>query len=135
MTFSLEFQKRLKYDSLAPGISVEAVLRRANFETTCLAKIDTGLEVGLFERGVGEALEIEIESVTPRRFSTLTGVFQAYAHEVVLETLGFELQTVVYFAESYQVHRNILGRHGWLQLLRLGVVDYDSELYLSLYNE
>ena len=65
----------------------------------------------------------------------MTGVLTAYGHEVVLETLGLQLQTVVYFAESYEVKRNLLGRQGWLQLIRLGIVDYDSELYLSMYDE
>jgi len=54
---------------------------------------------------------------------------------MVLQTLGLEFQTFVYFAKSYEVRRNILGRQGWLQLVRLGLVDYDSELYLSPYDE
>ena len=70
-----------------------------------------------------------------KRLETLTRVLTAYGHEVVLELLGLKLQTVVYFAERDEVRRNLLGRQGWLQLLRLGIVDYDSELYLSLYDE
>ncbi|PYS63381.1 MAG: hypothetical protein DMF74_10285 [Acidobacteria bacterium] len=66
---------------------------------------------------------------------TLTGVLTAYGHEVVLETLGVQLQTLVYFAEGAEMRRNLLGRQGWLQLVRIGLVDYDSELYLSPYDE
>jgi hypothetical protein len=66
---------------------------------------------------------------------TLTGVLTAYGHEVVLEMLGLQLQTAVYFAETGEVRRNLLGRQGWLQLIKLGIVDYDGELYLGLYDE
>lgn len=62
----------------------------------------------LFERGAAEALEIDIESGTARRLSTLTGGLLAYGHEIILETLGFQFQTFVYFAEPYEVRRNIL---------------------------
>ncbi|MBA3600708.1 MAG: hypothetical protein H0W45_05610 [Acidobacteria bacterium] len=40
-------------------------------------------------------------------------------------------QSYVYFAESYAVKRNLLGRQGWLQLVKIGLDDYKSELYLS----
>jgi len=30
---------------------------------------------------------------------------------------------------------NLLGREGWLQKVRLAVVDYDSTLYISPYQE
>ncbi len=80
-------------------------------------------------------MEVEIETGTPKTLSTLTGRLRAFGHEMVLQTLGLEFQTFVYFAKSYEVRRNILGRQGWLQLVRLGLVDYDSELYLSPYDE
>jgi hypothetical protein len=99
------------------------------------AKVDTGAEVCRFQRAIGEALETPIENGVKKRLETLTGVLTAFGHEVVLELLGLQLQTVVYFAESYEVRRNLLGRQGWLQLIRLGIVDYDNELYLSLYDE
>ena len=98
MPYQLDFQKRQRYESLKSGISVDATLRRAGLETTCLAKIDTGSAVCLFERGAGEFLEIEIESGTAKTLSTLTGRLLAYGHEIVLETLGLEFQTVVYFS-------------------------------------
>jgi hypothetical protein len=59
----------------------------------------------------------------------------AYGHEVELETLGLRFQSLIYFPESYTVRRNILGRQGWLQLVKLGLIDYDCELYLSLQDE
>lgn len=101
----------------------------------CDAKVDTGAEVCLFQRAIGEALEIPIENGVEKRLETLTGVLTAYGHEVVLEVLGLRIQTVVYFAESGDVSRNLLGRQGWLQLIKIGIVDYDSELFLGIYDE
>lgn len=135
MPFQLSFSRREKYGSLATGINLETTLRFGNLFINCEARVDTGAEVCLFQRAIGEALEIPIENGVKKRLETLTGVLTAYGHEVVLELLGLQLQTVVYFAESDEVRRNLLGRQGWLQLIRLGIVDYDSELYLSLYDE
>ena len=135
MSFQLSFSRREKYSSLARGINLETTLRFGDLFINCEAKVDTGAEVCLFQRAIGEALEIPIEHGVKKRLETLTGVLTAYGHEVVLELLGLQLQTVVYFAESDEVRRNLLGRQGWLQLIRLGIVDYDNELYLSLYDE
>ena len=135
MPFQLSFSRREKYSSLATGIDLETTLRFGDLFINCEAKVDTGAEVCLFQRAIGEALEIPIENGVKKRLETLTGVLTAYGHEVVLELLGLQLQTVVYFAESDDVRRNLLGRQGWLQLIRLGIVDYDNELYLSLYDE
>jgi hypothetical protein len=135
MPFQLSFNRRHKYSSLATGIDLETTLRFGDLFINCEAKVDTGAEVCLFQRAIGEALEIPIENGVKKRLETLTGVLTAYGHEVGLELLGLKLQAVVYFAESDVVRRNLLGRQGWLQLIRLGIVDYDGELYLSLYDE
>ena len=135
MPFELSFSRREKYSSLAPGINLETTLRFGDLFINCEAKVDTGAEVCLFQRAIGEALDIPIETGVRKSLETLTGVLTAYGHEVVLELLGLKLQTVVYFAESDEVRRNLLGRLGWLQRIRLGIVDYDNELYLSLYDE
>ena len=110
-------------------------MRFGDLFINCEAKVDTGAEVCLFQRAIGEALDIPIETGVKKSLETFTGVLTAYGHEVVLELLGLKLQTVVYFAESDEVRRNLLGRLGWLQRIRLGIVDYDNELYLSLYDE
>jgi hypothetical protein len=135
MPFQLGFTRREKYSSLATGINIETTLRFGNLFINCDAKVDTGAEVCLFQRAIGEALEIQIHNGVKKRLETLTGVLTAYGHEIILEMLGLRLQTVVYFAESDQIRRNLLGRQGWLQLIKLGIVDYDSEIYVGLYDE
>ncbi|MGE0127898.1 MAG: aspartyl protease family protein [Blastocatellales bacterium] len=130
MAFLVEYQKKSRYESLVTGITIETVLRYGGLETICDAKIDTGSQVCLFGRSFADSLEIDVEQGYREVFSTLTGKVTAYAHEVELETLGLRLQSFVYFAESYDIRRNLLGRQGWLQLVTLGLDDYHSELYL-----
>lgn len=135
MSFQLDFQNRSLYKSLATGITIDTVLRYGISETICLAKVDTGSDVCLFERGVAEFLEIDVESGYAKKFSTLTGDLIAYGHEIELETLGLRFQSFVYFPDSYTVRRNLLGRQGWLHLIKLGLVDHDCELYISPYDQ
>jgi hypothetical protein len=99
------------------------------------AKIDTGAEHCVFERGFAEALLIDVESGTPLRFSTVTGEFNAYGHELSLAVLGIEVHALVYFYENPAFTRNVLGRRGWLERVRFGLVDCDSLVYLSPYDE
>ncbi len=135
MGFQLEFSHRYVYQSSEAGITIEASLQYGEQRESCLAKVDPGSQACLFERGLGEAIGINIERGYQRRFSTLTGGLIAYGHPVELETLGLSFNSMVYFAESHTVQRNLLGREGWLLLIRLGLVDYNSELYLSVYNQ
>ena len=135
MSHRLEFQKRLKYDSSEIGITIKAILRYGASETVCTAKVDTGSEICLFEREVGEFLGIKVEKGYSQRLLTLNGSLLAYGHEIELETLDLKFQSFVYFADDYAVKRNLLGRQGWLQLIRLGLSDYDSEIYISPHDE
>ena len=54
---------------------------------------------------------------------------------LTLETLGYSFDVTVYFAVNESFTRNVLGRRGWLDQLRLGIVEYESKLYLSRYDE
>jgi hypothetical protein len=131
MSFQIEFQNKEIYPSVKTGITINAILRYGNREQVCPAKVDTGAEFCLFNRTLADSLAIDVESGYQEKFSTLGGGIVAYAHEIELETLGLRFQSYVYFAESYAVNRNLFGRQGWLQLVKLGLDDYRSELYLS----
>lgn len=135
MSFQIDFEKKEKYESIKTGITIDAVLRYGSLEQMCSAKIDTGAEFCLFTRIVAEALEIDVESGYREKFSTLGGGLFGYAHQIELETLGVQFQSYVYFAESYAITRNLLGRQGWLQLIKLSIDDYRSEIYLTSNSE
>jgi hypothetical protein len=98
------------------------------------AKVDTGASYCIFERTHGEVLGLDIEGGTPQIFGTAAGSFLAYGHEVTLSVLGIETITTVYFAADENFTRNVPGRQGWLNRVRLGLIDYDGSLYLSAYD-
>lgn len=135
MAFTLPFSQQLYYEDSLEGIKLDATLRYGEEVVTCSAKVDTGAQVCLFEREIGEGLGIDIESGHRIRLRTLTGTLTAFGHELTLQTAGLTFYTVVYFPSTYNLQRNLLGRHGWLRLIRLGVIDYDNMLYLGQYND
>lgn len=99
------------------------------------AQLDTGATYRVFERGYAETLGLSVESGVPLRFSTAMGSFDAYGHTLTLETLGYSFDVTVYFAAHESFARNVLGRRGWLDQVGLGIVEYESKLYLSRYGE
>lgn len=135
MSYSLAFDIRHQYRSLDVGIQIRAVLRCGSRTAFCHAKVDPGSAVCLFQRELAEILEIDVESGYRTKLNTMTaGELIAFGHTVTLHTLGLEFDSMVYFAADHYLPRNLLGREGWLQKIRLAVVDYDSELYLSPYD-
>jgi len=80
-------------------------------------------------------LGLDVESGSLLRIGTVTGAFDAYGHTVTLETLGYAFDVTVYFAADESFSRNVLGRRGWIDRLRLGLIEYQSKLYLSRYHE
>lgn len=134
MAETLTFSATHEYDTRKPGITVRAELRSGNKLTEIIAKVDTGATHCIFQRVYGELLGLDIESGQPLDFSTATGSFMAYGHEVLLVVLGIEVSATVYLAAHPQFDRNVLGRQGWLDRVRLGLVDYEGRLYLSAHD-
>jgi predicted aspartyl protease len=99
------------------------------------AHVDTGATFCVFKRELGMSLGLEVETGHPMRFSTVTGSFDAYGHTVTLETLGHSFDVTVYFAAHESFARNLLGRRGWLDQLRVGLIEYESKLYVSRYDD
>jgi hypothetical protein len=52
-----------------------------------------------------------------------------------LGVLGIEVEATVYFAEDPAMPRDVPGRNGWLDRMRLGLVDHGRQLYLSHYDD
>jgi len=134
VTHSLSFDVEHDYSG-ASSISVPVTLRYGQDKVTFAADVDTGSTFCIFDRGHAETLGLSVESGEPTRFKTVTGSFDAYGHMVRLETLGYSFDVTVYFAAHESFFRNVLGRRGWLDQLRLGLIEYESKLYLSRYNE
>jgi hypothetical protein len=100
-----------------------------------LAKLDTGSTYCIFNRSYSTLLGLDLYSGISQRIRTATGVFQTYGHEVTVSVFDFEWQAFVYFAENDSLSLNVLGRLGFLDRLRVAVVDYDQQLYLGLHGQ
>jgi hypothetical protein len=132
MPLSLNFEASHHYAS-TDGIDVPIELRVGNQRVELIARLDTGAAHCVFDRRYGEELGLDVESGRAQRFRTMAGSFVAYEHEVTLQTLGIEFSAVVFFAQDPTFNRNFVGRSGWLDRLRVGIVDYDRLLFLSAY--
>lgn len=135
MAFTLTFEVCHEYDAGAPGITVPIVLSSGSISRKVEAKFDSGSGYCIFQRGLGEALGFVIESGVPQWIATATGSFLTYGHEATIHVLGFELAGTVYFAKDEFFTRDVLGRFGWLQKLKVGMVDYEGKLYVGKYGE
>lgn len=135
MAHQLNFKLRYRYQTTKDGISIPTVLTVGDRSIECDAKLDPGAQYCVFQRRLADALGLDLESGHFMRMGALVGEFTSYGHEVTLQTFDFVSDSMVYFAAEYDIPRNLLGRHGWLQMLRLGLIDYDETLYLSSYNE
>lgn len=134
MTHQLSFA--LKHDySAGDAIQLPVTLICGGEEIRADAFVDTGATYCIFRREVAMSLGIDVEAGASVRIGTVTGGFDAYGHTLTLETLGYSFEVMVYFAAHDGLPRNVLGRRGWLDRLRLGLVDHDAELYLSSYND
>lgn len=131
----LDFDKLINYDAGESGISVDLSLKLSGKTVNFPAKIDTGSSICIFERKHGEQLGLQIENGLFQRVGTATGIFTAFGFRVTLQVEGFQFDSLVYFAEDENFRRNVLGRHGWLELVKIGLIDYEGKLYLSLYSD
>ena len=131
----LEFETLHTYGTDKRSIELDVTLRFGERTVSFPAQIDTGATFCVFERGYAETLGLTVDSGEPIRFSTAIGSFDAYGHGLVLETLHYSFDVMVYFAAEESFKRNVLGRRGWLDHVRLALVDYKGELYLSRYDD
>ena len=135
MPYSLGFEHLHNYDPAAPDIVVPVVLRLGTESVEVPAKLDTGASFCIFQRMYGEMLGITIESGGRQEFGTATLPFIAFGHAVTLSSFDFELDQIVYFAALPEFPRNVLGRVGWVNQVRIGLIDYESKLYVSRYGQ
>jgi hypothetical protein len=99
-----------------------------------LAVVDTGAAHCLFQRERGELLNLDIESGEPKIFSTATGRIEMFGHTVEVQTFDLRFESLVYFFADERINKNLLGRIGWLDRVRLGIVDHDQRIYLAAYD-
>lgn len=130
---SIQFSQEVLYDSRQEGIELFVYLASGEGRRVKVnAKLDTGSTHCVFHRHFADELGFNLESGDEIRIRTATGSFSAYGHLARLSFRAFEWEATVYFAD---VPRNILGRIGRLDRLRVGLIDHDSRLLLSRYDD
>ena len=134
MPYTLNFKSIHEYNSGTPGIDVPVELRSGNNQVGLVTKLDTGASFCIFQRTYGEILGLDIENGDEQEVGTANGTFITYGHEVTLSCLDLEFELKAYFAKEHFIKRNVLGRLGWLNRLRVGLIDYDGKLYLNGYD-
>ena len=132
---SIQFAAEYRYKTSNEGIVLPVSLSQGDRIVTAPARLDTGAADCLFHRSLAEQLGMNVESGIPRDYRTMAGSFTAYGHEVTLRTFDLEWDALVYFHSAAGQEINFLGRRGWLDHVRLGLVHYDESIYLSGYEE
>jgi len=99
-----------------------------------VASLDTGAAYCLFQRSYAEVLGIEVERGVPMSFATANSRFEAYGHEVMIGTLDIEVYSLVFFFAEGKIVKNVVGRRGWLDRVKVGIVDYEQLLYVVGYD-
>jgi len=125
---SLNFSIVHDHSSQLPGILVPVVLTAGSRRAAVLASLDTGASHCLFARAYAEGLGLPVESGQRLTFATANSRFDAYGHELTIDVLGIEVTARVFFFADSNITRNVLGRQGWLDRIRLGLVDYDRKM-------
>ncbi len=132
---TLAFQFKHDYSLAREGIEVPINLKYGGRDVRLVAKVDTGAAFPIFPREYAEQLGIDVESGRRETVRTTTGRFEVYGHAVSMSCFDWEFETTVYFAASPDFPRNVVGRSGWLQHFRLGIIDHDAILLLSRYDD
>ena len=133
--YRVDFDTLHCYATERVGISVPLVLKSGDKSVRLAASIDTGATFCLFRAELATTLGLDLTSGELKRFRTANSYFDAYGHEVELSVLGLAMFSIVYFFADAAINKNVLGRVGWLDRVRLGLVEHDSHIYLAPYDQ
>jgi hypothetical protein len=110
-------------------IVVPLTIRNGVHSVSFLAKVDTGAAYCIFKREYAEALGLDPDGGEPLRLEFADGSpFNVNGHHITIEVAGASYDSLVYFGLT---RRNVLGRIGWLNRFRAGIVESQTHLYLA----
>jgi len=135
LPYTFNFLSKHSYDTTKTGITVPVELSHGPNVVQVDAKLDTGASFCIFERTYGEMLRLDVERGEQVTVSTANGTFLVYGHRLTMTALGFQFEAMVYFAADESIRRNVLGRQGFIEQLRLCLIEHDGELYVSKYDD
>ncbi len=130
--WNLSFSELLTYPDNLQGINIEIIISLGtDLPIAADVKLDTGSSFCIFQRHYGEMLGLEIEQGEPEIIRTATGKFIAYGHEITLTVANLEWNATVYFAKDESFPVSVVGRLGFLDRLKIGLIDYQQLLYIG----
>ena len=129
------FESKHSYDTTRIGITIPVELSNGEGVVQIDAKLDTGASFCIFERSYGEMLGLMVESGAEELVSTANGTFQVFGHWLTVVALDFQFEAMIYFAADESIRRNVLGRRGFIDQIRLCLIEHDGELYVSKYDD
>lgn len=135
VAYTFTFLNKHSYNTTKTGITIPVELIYGSNVVQVDAKLDTGATFCIFERTYGEMLGLDVESGEAETVSTANGAFEVFGHRLTMTTLGFQFEAMVYFAAEESVRRSVLGRRGFIEQLRLCLIEHDGELYVSKYDD
>ena len=130
----LEFDRVHDYSSGDESITIPVDLRSGSNHVPVMASVDTGAAFCVFGAEIAEALGLDLVRGVRKRFRTANSGFEAYGHEVEIAALGVVTHSTVYFFADPTIEKNVLGRIGWLDRVRLSLVHYDNKIHLAPYD-
>ena len=132
--YQLEFARVYGYSGEDEGIVIPVVLRSGAIQVPVAASVDTGASFCVFGTEIAEALGLDLTSGIQKRFRTANSRFEAYGHGVELQAFGVATHSLIYFFADPTIDKNVLGRTGWLDRVRLGLIHHDNKIYLAPYD-
>ena len=132
---TFNFRTKHSYDTTKTGITVPVELSNGPKIVQVNPKLDTGASFCIFERTYAEMLGLTDECGTPALVSTANSTFQVFGHRLTMTALGLQFDVMVYFAADENIKRSVLGRLGFIDQLRLCLIEHDGELYVSKYDD
>ena len=135
VAYTFSFLTKYGYDTGQTGITIPVKLSYGTSAVQVDSKLDTGASFCIFERIYAEMLGLDVESGTKVLVSTANSTFDCFGHWVRMTALGVQFDALVYFAADENIRRSVLGRRGFIDQLRLCIIEHDGELYTSKFDD
>lgn len=136
MSHTLTFSMLLNIAQDETGLSIPVSLIAGNQELELSAYLDTGATYCVFPRWVGTSLGIDVDAGAEMVLNTGGGPLITNLHYLTLHIGSLYIEAApICFTKFDSFPRCLLGRGGWLHKVRLGLVTYEDQLYLGLFDE
>lgn len=127
----LDFTQVHSYANDDHGVAVPVLLRAGANNVRLVASVDTGASCCLFAGELAEKLGLDLTSGERKRFRTANSSLETFGHEIEIGTMGVVTYSMVYFFADPSIIKNVLGRAGWLDRVRLALIHHDNTIYLA----